>query len=327
MLILNLRSKAFSPLSRPINCQAVPWDRKELETRVLNSGTADIDHSPADDSLLSRAGMEASRATAPLLIEGEIRGVVTVAGKTDDRPYSADDLELLATICRKVAAALSIVGTEDPGSRTETDLLLSLRTLVQMRRDIIPTASPLALRLVGRTAAALNMSPSDIKALKYVLSLHDAGMTEVDEDIVFKVGALDDDERDVIGQHPMHGVRLMAPLLPTPEMREIIISHHEWLDGSGYPEGRRGEEIPLGARILAVIDAFFAMLMARPYRAGRPTPAVAAEIRAMTGTQFDPRVVEAFLSVLVTEGILDPTAAVDHNSEDGKGKRWQPLES
>jgi HD-GYP domain-containing protein (c-di-GMP phosphodiesterase class II) len=92
-------------------------------------------------------------------------------------------------------------------------------------------------------------------------------------------------------------------------MGEIILSHHERMDGGGYPAGRRGVEIPLGSRILAVVDAFFAMTVSRPYREGRPAEAAAAEMRTHAGTQFDERVLATFLEVLQEEGMLAEPAA------------------
>jgi HD-GYP domain-containing protein (c-di-GMP phosphodiesterase class II) len=159
-------------------------------------------------------------------------------------------------------------------------------------------------------------------------------MVRVDEDIVHKAGGLTAEEKEEVDSHVEKGAGLMAPLLLSPEMEEIILTHHEWMDGSGYPAGRQGGEIPLGSRILAVVDAFFAMIQNRPYRAKMPTDEVIAEIKTHAGTQFDPSVVDSFLRVLHEEGIIAPDtydgAGIPTQtslSPDEGEQTWQPLES
>ncbi len=139
-----------------------------------------------------------------------------------------------------------------------------LRVLGDMRRGRIPTADPLALRLLAGTAAALGLSPQAARRLQFAGALHDVGMLEIDPDIVQKAARLSADEMDEITRHPLRGLDLLGPLAAQPDLREMILHHHEHVDGSGYPGTRRGGDIPLGARILAVVDAFFAMVRNRP---------------------------------------------------------------
>jgi len=241
-------------------------------------------------------------AVVPLPVGDEVIGLVTAADKVDGEPLGEDDLHLLATLVEKVAVAMAAVlqgGTGDLAGVIE-----ALQALVQMKHSCIPTVNPLALRLLDKTARKLGLSPAEAKRLQYVASLHDAGMVRVDREIIGKASHLDPDEKDLVGNHVTDGAQLMAPLLGSREMEEIILTHHERVDGTGYPAGRQGEEIPLGGRILAVLDAFFAMIQNRPYRPGRPAAEVAEEIRQHIGTQFDPTIVEVFLEVLAEEGIL-----------------------
>ena len=156
-----------------------------------------------------------------------------------------------------------------------------------------------------------------MRRLQFAGALHDVGMLEIDPDIVQKTARLSADEMDEIARHPLRGLDLLGPLAAQPDLREIILHHHEHVDGTGYPGTRRGGDIPLGARILAVVDAFFAMVRTRPFRERRSPADVVAEIRRHAGTQFDPGVVEAFVKVLQQEGMLD--AAAERPRRDQRG--------
>src|SRR5262249_22622183 len=103
-----------------------------------------------------------------------------------------------------------------------------------------------------------------------------------------------------VESHPQAGVQLLRPIEFTSVVNAIVLSHHEHFDGTGYPRGLRGEEIPLGARILAVLDAYDAMTVGRPYREPSTSAEAVTELRRCAGTQFDPIVVEAFVGVVDT---------------------------
>jgi HD-GYP domain-containing protein (c-di-GMP phosphodiesterase class II) len=119
------------------------------------------------------------------------------------------------------------------------------------------------------------------------------------------------DERDEVDRHVEQGVDLMAPLLTDAATADIIRHHHEKFDGTGYPDGLAGARIPHGSRLLAVIDAWFSLTRARPFRARLAAADALAEITSHTGTQFDPSVVDAFASVLAETGILPPGSAAN----------------
>lgn len=157
------------------------------------------------------------------------------------------------------------------------------------------------LSRVGRAALALaetlHISPAQREALELGALLHDIGETRTPEAILQKPGPLTAEERRVVEQHPGAGVDILeaVPLL-TPAL-DVVGGHHERYDGGGYPKGLRGEEIPLTARIFAVVDALDAMTHDRPYRPARSVAEALDEIRRGAGEQFDPRVVEAALAV------------------------------
>jgi HD-GYP domain-containing protein (c-di-GMP phosphodiesterase class II) len=128
--------------------------------------------------------------------------------------------------------------------------------------------------------------------------LHDIGKIRVPESLLNKPGALTDDEWAVMRTHPEAGERILAPIASLEAVLPIVRGSHERWDGGGYPDGLAGEDIPVGARIVAVCDAFRAMVEPRPYRGARPREDALEELVSNAGGQFDPACVEALLAVL-----------------------------
>ncbi len=124
--------------------------------------------------------------------------------------------------------------------------------------------------------------------------LHDIGKIGIPSELLRKRGPLDSGEREHMREHPEIGARILEPVERLRQLAPLVRFSHECWDGSGYPDGLAGEQIPLGARIISVCDAFDAMVSDRPYRGGRSTAEALVELRAHAGTQFDPAVVEAF---------------------------------
>ncbi len=130
---------------------------------------------------------------------------------------------------------------------------------------------------------------------------HDVGKIDIPDSILQKPGKLTDAEWEIIKKHPITGRDVVIAKGMT-DIADIVAQHHERIDGKGYPMGLKGDEICIGAKIIAVVDAFDAMTSKRPYRPALPQSEALAELRAKSGTQFDPIVVEALAQILVEEG-------------------------
>ncbi len=141
---------------------------------------------------------------------------------------------------------------------------------------------------------------------EYGFLLHDAGKVGVPERILSKPGPLTAAEWRVMRTHPVIGYQMLENIPFMTTAAEIVRCHHEMFDGSGYPEGLRGEEIPLPARAFSVVDAFDAMTTDRPYRRAMPAEQAAAELARMAGSQFDPAVVEVFLPLIERLPVVPP---------------------
>lgn len=158
----------------------------------------------------------------------------------------------------------------------------------QVERLGVMTAEELGLRLDGREKDILSAG----------LLLHDVGKIGIPDNILKKPGALNNEEWKIMRSHVEKGAKILEPLSDFKEVAEIVLCHHEWYDGSGYPRGLKGDQIPVEARIVSVVDAFHAIVSTRCYREGRPTEEAFEELKRRAGTQFDAKVVHAFIRAM-----------------------------
>jgi putative nucleotidyltransferase with HDIG domain len=146
-------------------------------------------------------------------------------------------------------------------------------------------------------ARAMGIKPAEIKVIARGAFLHDIGKMAIPDEILRKPGALTAQEQRIMREHCTQGYHILRKIPFLSEAAEIVFAHQEHFDGSGYPNGARGAEIPIGARIFAVADALDAITSDRPYRKARSFDAAREEILRCSGTQFDPAVVEVFLKI------------------------------
>lgn len=151
-------------------------------------------------------------------------------------------------------------------------------------------------KLSSQLAEAFGLEEKVTKEIMHAASIHDIGKIGIEGNILNKNGKLTDDEYELIKKHPTIGVRIIQSIPFLEEAIPVILYHHEWYNGKGYPEGLEGENIPLVARIVCVADAVDAMLSDRPYRAALSIDDVLKELNRQSGTQFDSKVVDLILS-------------------------------
>jgi diguanylate cyclase (GGDEF)-like protein len=176
-------------------------------------------------------------------------------------------------------------------SRQSKDVLL--RALAERNPDLRHHLSGVA-DLAEATALRLHLGHEEVEQVRHAAELHDVGKVAVPDAILNKPDALDEAEWAFIRRHTLIGERIVAAAPALTRVATLVRSSHERWDGTGYPDGLAGSDIPLGARIVAVADAFDAMTSPRPYSTARPAAAALEELRRCAGTQFDPAVVEAF---------------------------------
>ncbi len=189
-------------------------------------------------------------------------------------------------------------------SKHMVQAVMSLTKIQEINDPYTRGHSERAKDIAMRTAERLGMSPEEVQIVGFGAMLHDVGKVVVPPEILHKPGPLTAEEWRIMRMHPVFGANIVGELDILRPVKPLILHHHERFDGvvddkhPGYPAGLKGDEIPLGARIIAVVDAFDAMTTDRVYRKGRDAEAAVIELRRMVGTQFDPRVVEVFEEVL-----------------------------
>jgi putative nucleotidyltransferase with HDIG domain len=173
----------------------------------------------------------------------------------------------------------------------------SLAKAVDARDTYMGNHSDRVADLAARVAKRVGLDPEHVELTRLAGSLHDLGKLAIPEELLRKPGSLTDSEWLVLERHPQIGFRMLDSLGVDP-VADLVLHHHERWDGAGYPDGLAGEEIPLGARIIFVSDAFDAMTSDRVYQPRRSADAALAELRRCAGSQFDPGIVAAFTEEL-----------------------------
>jgi HD-GYP domain-containing protein (c-di-GMP phosphodiesterase class II) len=153
-----------------------------------------------------------------------------------------------------------------------------------------------------RIAKHMGLAKEEVQRIKLAAKLHDIGKAVVPREILIKPGPLSKEEWEIIRQHPGYGATLMEPAQSLDEIRPLVHSHHEHYSGDGYPDGLRGDQIPLGARIISVADAYSTMTIRRVYRTPVSVEVAKNELVRCLGTQFDPLVVDHMLEILPQPG-------------------------
>lgn len=232
------------------------------------------------------------------MIDENVMGVITLYDKLDGREFTQFDEEIMKTLCEQSAIAIKNVQL----FKEQTDLTLSsikcIAQLLQNSPHCIHKAEASFLKLISLIGPKFNMNQSEIKMLQYAAMLHDAGQISVPEKVLMKKGELTGLEYDIVKAHPMKGAAILSKFKPLKPIVPIILYHHENFDGTGYPKGLKGNDIPLSARILAVVGVFEAMIAKKTYRQALSISEAVREISKNAGTQFDPAVVQVFCDVV-----------------------------
>lgn len=191
---------------------------------------------------------------------------------------------------------------------SRSDLVASLQQTLQEKSHETKEHAHRLQNVSVALGEALGMSGSDLDKLSLSALLHDIGKVAIPGNILDKPESLDAAEWELMKQHPEMGYRIAAASPELATFAEYILTHHERWDGSGYPKGLKGGEIPFLSRILAVVDAYDAMTHDRPYRKGMPSSEVLEEIKVCMGFQFDPKIVKVFVDMMSSQTALDMDA-------------------
>jgi putative nucleotidyltransferase with HDIG domain len=247
------------------------------------------------------------RAVAvPLHIKEEAFGVIVAAGRKE--AFSQQELRLLTFLGEKAAMCVENLALYESVMQNLHATLRALVGAIEAKDTYTEQHSKRVTALAVAVAEELSCSQEELEALRFAGHLHDIGKIGIRDHILLKPGRLNTDEFTMVKAHPVIGQSIVRHLGLLPLEQDIIRHHHEAWDGSGYPDGLSGEQIPFLSRILAVADAYDAMTSDRPYRGAKSRLEAIEELRRHRFKQFDGQVVEACIRVLEREVLAGPRA-------------------
>jgi len=276
-----------------------------IERRIVNIPNLMEDRNGFERAPLLLNEMFTAYYAIPLISKGQIMGVMELFNRTQHEA----DLEwrkFLEVIATQAAIAIDNARLFENLQRSNAELMLAYDTTLEgwsraleLHDRTAQEQSDRAADMATQLARELGVSDYDEIHIRRGAILHDIGKMGIPEVILNKDGPLTEEEWDIMRQHPVHAYDLLSPIPYLRPALDIPYSHHERWDGTGYPAGLMGEQIPLAARIFAIVDVWDSMLSTRPYREALPEDEVLSYINNNAGKQFDPTAVQAFMNIVV----------------------------
>jgi HD-GYP domain-containing protein (c-di-GMP phosphodiesterase class II) len=296
-------SERLAPLRDPVEIADAAMEelREGFGTRGVRILRIDDEGAPRPLHDEADAGEQRNgshdKLALPIRVGAEIWGVLRVdpsgTGSVDE-----DDSLLMETVTAQIGSAVQVAELLERVERTFTDTVAVLSDALEAKDVYTAAHTREVADLAERVGIRLGMRRDELRTLYYAALLHDIGKIAVRGEVLNKPGPLTEEEFAQIRLHTLTGERMLERVDQLRAVLPLIRSAHERWDGAGYPDGIASEEIPLGARVICACDAFHAMISDRPYRAALPFDQAVAELARCSGSQFDPRVVEALLHEL-----------------------------
>jgi putative nucleotidyltransferase with HDIG domain len=239
-----------------------------------------------------------SLITVPLTERERIIGAISIYGAKPNQ-YHKDDIRLLSMFADQAAIAIENARLFEQVQSSYLNTIRTLTNIIDAKDSSTYGHSERVMENALAIAEEMKLAPDQRDALQYASFLHDIGKIGIDASILTKPSQLTQEEWNKMVHHPKIGADIVYQIGFLSDLAPIILHHHERYAGGGYPDAKlKGEKIPLGARILAVADAYEAMISDRPYRRALTKEKAVGELKKASGTQFDPKIVKAFLHSL-----------------------------
>ncbi|MEO0123651.1 MAG: HD domain-containing phosphohydrolase [candidate division WOR-3 bacterium] len=248
----------------------------------------------------------------PLILKGDLLGAIILL--SNNKTYQTGEVKkYIEGISRQLVIAIDKIQTIEKIKEINIESVFALVQAIEMRDPYTKGHSLQVSNLAVELAKKFECSERELELIKFAGLLHDVGKIAVPENILNKPSSLSEYEWIIMKKHPIFSYEIIKPIKGLLEIEKWILYHHEKWDGSGYPEGLKGSEIPFFSRILAVCDTYSAMLSNRPYRKKLTDEEAREEIKRYAGKQFDPEIVEVFLTlpkeslIKLIEKTVDPS--------------------
>ncbi|OGW83873.1 MAG: hypothetical protein A2Z83_00585 [Omnitrophica bacterium GWA2_52_8] len=254
------------------------------------------------------------KSIAVPFIEDDVVGVITLWDKIDNQSFSKTDLEILKSLSEQAVVAIKNAQLFEETEQLTLGSIKTINELLELNFEGDRRHLPIFGKVILEVGKELQLSSHELTQLERAVFLLDTGALALPEKIWHKKGKLTKKEFEQVKRIPMRGAVLLRSISSLGPVIPIILHHHERYDGKGYPQRLKREEIPIGARIVSVVDSFIAMISRRTYRESKTNDEALAEIEANKGTQFDPLVVDAFLKVVRRKEIIEKLKAIRKES-------------
>jgi HD-GYP domain-containing protein (c-di-GMP phosphodiesterase class II) len=279
----------------------IPISQGICGAAVREKETLIVDNVSKDPRYLACFRNTRSEIVVPIFSGSQILGEIDIDSDAE-AAFGETDRTFLEWVAGKLGSAFTQTeqspGHPSPGEELETFYLEMIQLLAQasnIQDSYTQEHAERSQKFARELAQEMGLSEPTVRTVELAMMLHGIGKIGIDRAILSKPGKLTPQEFEQIKKHTMIGHRLLAKVRSLGPVAQIVLYHQEWYNGKGYPEGLKGEEIPLGARIVAVINAWEAMNSDRPYRKRLSRERALEELQKGVGTQFDPRVVDSFL--------------------------------
>lgn len=272
--------------------------------QALNLG--ELEDDLAYTNLMQEEGF-ASYFSVPLVAKGQIKGVLDIFNRTPLNP-DQEWFNFLETLAGQAAIAIDNTSLLEDLHRSNVELSLAYDTTLEgwskaldLRDKETEGHTQRVVDITLRIAQSMGIPDEELTHMRRGALLHDIGKVGIPDSILLKPGPLTEEEWEIMKRHPVYAYELLYPITHLRPALDIPYCHHEKWDGSGYPRGLKGEQIPLAARIFAVVDVWDALTSDRPYRKAWTSKKTLEYIREQSGIQFDPKIVETFMSLIKNE--------------------------
>ncbi len=274
---------------------------------AISSRTAILVNDVAADPRVSAVGRHlegASAIVAPLIVRGDVIGCLFAAHSAARGRFDRGHLQLMQFFATQAAVAIENARLHEQARELYISGVKALAITIDTRDPTTHGHSERIARYSKMIAIEMGLNAKEVERIELAGLLHDIGKIGVPESILNKSGHLDPHEQAIVRAHTSIGAQILRQSGFLKDLEPIVRGHHEWYDGAGYPDGLRGDAIPIGACIVAVADAFDTMTSNRTYRQGIPVAAALEELKRNSGTQFHPAVVDA-IGRLVVHAMTD----------------------
>jgi HD-GYP domain-containing protein (c-di-GMP phosphodiesterase class II) len=233
-----------------------------------------------------------------LMVHRKILGVIEVLNKLDGSDFNEQDLEAVVSVAATAAMAIENTRLHLTILDAYKSTILTLAAAIDAKDPYTRGHSQRVMEYTLLAGTVLALPADEMETLEYASILHDIGKIAIDANILNKPDDLSSAEWEIVREHPIIGANILKEIPFLEKASELVLYHHERYDGKGYPKGYKGEEIPMGSRLIAVADAFDTMTTDRSYRAAFSIDYSIQELQACAGSQFCPEAVKAFVSCL-----------------------------